>query len=128
VTSLEILPEAASLAARNVERSGLASRARLIVGGAPENIPQGEFDAIFIGGHGGALERIIQICWERLRPEGRLLVTAITPSTTSRTLACLGDINAKTGFWRTHTSAGHRAGAEWLLAGNNPIDFIWGDR
>jgi precorrin-6Y C5,15-methyltransferase (decarboxylating) CbiT subunit len=128
VTSIDVSAEASDLAGRNIARAGLASRARLIVGRAPEDMPPGPFDAVFIGGHGQALEAIITSCWDRLAPGGRVLLSSITPSSTLRSLACFDGIGAPAGFWRAHTSCGGRVGSEWLLIGNNPIDFIWGDR
>jgi precorrin-6Y C5,15-methyltransferase (decarboxylating) CbiT subunit len=128
VTSIEISTEALRVASRNVDRSGLSARVELISGKAPEDIPIGKFDAVFLGGHGSALEAVIKECWGRLAPGGRLLLTAITPGTTSRALVCLDELGAGVGFWRVHTSAGRRAGSDWLLIGNNPIDLIWGDR
>ncbi|MDR1516100.1 MAG: precorrin-6Y C5,15-methyltransferase (decarboxylating) subunit CbiT [Synergistaceae bacterium] len=128
VTSIDVSAEAFGLVRRNVERAGLASRARLIVGRAPEDVPPGAFDAAFIGGHGQALEAVIKSCWDRLTPGGRVLLSSITPGSTSRALACFDELRASVGFWRAHTSCGGRVGSEWLLIGNNPIDFIWGDR
>jgi precorrin-6Y C5,15-methyltransferase (decarboxylating) CbiT subunit len=128
VTGVEVAAPALRVAAKNIERSGLAARAEIIAGRAPGAIPRRAFDAAFVGGHGSAIEAVIEACWNCLRPGGRLLLTAITPGTTAGALACLDSIGARVGFWRVHTSAGHRAGSEWLLLGNNPIDLIWGDR
>jgi precorrin-6Y C5,15-methyltransferase (decarboxylating) CbiT subunit len=128
VASVEVLPEASGLAAKNVGRAGLAERVKFMIGSAPEAIPQGEFGAVFVGGHGRELEAVIDVCWRRLALGGRLLLTAITPSTTSRALSRLAALGAGVGFWRAHTSAGRAAGGDWLLLGNNPIDLIWGDR
>jgi precorrin-6Y C5,15-methyltransferase (decarboxylating) CbiT subunit len=128
VTSIDVSEDALGLAGKNVERAGLAARARLIVGRAPEDVPPGPFDSAFIGGHGQALEAVIKSCWDRLAPGGRVLLSSVTPGSTSRSLACLDELGARVGFWRAHTSCGGRVGSEWLLIGNNPIDFVWGDR
>jgi precorrin-6Y C5,15-methyltransferase (decarboxylating) len=128
VTSLEVSPAAAALAKRNAERSGLEAGLRLILGKAPDDVPRESFDAAFIGGHGPSLEDVIASCWDRLAPGGRVLLSSITPGTTSRALACMDGLGAAVGFWRIHASSGRRAGTEWLLIGSNPIDLIWGDR
>jgi precorrin-6B methylase 2 len=128
VTSLEFSSSAVGIAKRNIDRSGLASRVDLIEGRAPEDIPVGSFDVAFVGGHGSALEEIMKTCWKRLRNGGRLLLTAIAPGTTAKALSCLDMLGAEAGFWRIHSSVGRRAGKEWLLQGNNPIDLIWGDK
>jgi precorrin-6Y C5,15-methyltransferase (decarboxylating) CbiT subunit len=128
VASVELLPEASKLAAKNIGRAGLGRRVELTTGSAPEAIPDGEFDAVFVGGHGREMEAVIGACWSRLAAGGRLLLTAITPRTTVRALAHLAAIGADVGFWRAHTSVGRAVGEDWLLLGNNPIDLIWGDK
>ena len=128
VTSIELNERAFEAAQRNIERSGLGGAAELIPGRAPEEIPDSRYDAVFIGGHGEALEEILKKCWECLRARGRLLVTAISPRTTQRALAAFDVLGADTGFWRLQSSVGKRAGSEWLPIGNNPVDIIWGDK
>jgi precorrin-6Y C5,15-methyltransferase (decarboxylating) CbiT subunit len=128
VTSLEVSAAAETLAKRNAERAGLAAGLRLILGKAPDDVPSESFDATFIGGHGPDLEAVISSCWSCLAPGGRVLLSSVTPGTTSRALACLDELGATVGFWRIHASSGRRAGTEWLLTGSNPIDLIWGDR
>lgn len=128
VTSIELSERAFEAALRNIERSGLGGAAELISGRAPEDIPDSRYDAVFIGGHGEALEEIMKKCWECLRARGRLLVTAISPRTTQRALAAFDVLGADIGFWRLQSSVGKRAGSEWLPIGNNPVDIIWGDK
>ena len=128
VTSIEVSAEASGLTKRNAERSGLEAGLRLILGKAPDDVPRWSFDAAFIGGHGADLEAVIASCWDRLVPGGRVLLSSITPGTTSKALAYLDRLGASVGFWRAQTSIGRKAGAEWLLIGSSPIDLIWGDR
>lgn len=128
VTSIEVSPLAAGVTKRNIERSGMADRAELITGRAPKHIPQTSYGVVFIGGHGNDLEPIIGTCWDRLELGGRMLLTAITPLTTSRALVYLEGLGAAVGFWRMHAAAGRNAGSDWLLMGHNPIDIVWGDK
>jgi precorrin-6B methylase 2 len=128
VTSVEISQSSARLAGRNLERAGLSGRARLLSGRAPQDIPEAEYGAVFIGGHGDALEPIMRRCFCLMAPGGRMILTSVTPRTTSSALAILGEITPDVGFWRFHQSVGRRAGADWLMAGNNPVDIIWGDK
>ncbi|MDR1915030.1 MAG: precorrin-6Y C5,15-methyltransferase (decarboxylating) subunit CbiT [Synergistaceae bacterium] len=128
VASIEVSPLALDITRKNLNRADLAERVELIAGKAPGHIPKELFQAVFIGGHGEALEVIIGECLDRLDNGGRIVVTAITPRTTSRTLSCMEGLGIDVGFWRVHSSAGRRTASDWLLQGNNPIDVIWGDK
>lgn len=128
VTSLEISPKALSIAQKNISRARLDGRAELISGSAPKHIPISSFDVAFIGGHGSDLERIMGTCWDRLEFGGRMLLSAITPQTTSRALVYLEGLGVEPGFWRIQSAVGQKIGSEWLPRGNNPIDIIWGDK
>jgi cobalt-precorrin-6B (C15)-methyltransferase len=128
VTSVEISPAAARLARRNIERAGLEARARLIEGRAPEDIPEAGYGAVFIGGHGDEMELVMRKCFDLMESGGRMILTSITPRTTSAALVCLGEMTPGVGFWRIHSSSGRRAGSDWMLIGNNPVDVIWGDK
>jgi len=128
VVSLEVSETAAALARTNVARAGLSARSSVILGRAPEDIPEELFDVIFIGGHGRGLESVADACWQRLARGGRILITAVTPGTTARALVRLEELGADAGFWRVASAAGRKAGGDWLLSAHNPIDLIWGDK
>jgi precorrin-6Y C5,15-methyltransferase (decarboxylating) CbiT subunit len=128
VTSVEISQTSARLATLNLERAGLSDRVRLLEGGAPQRIPESEYGAVFIGGHGDALEPIMRRCFGLISPGGRMVLTSVTPRTTSAALAAFDEITPDVGFWRFHQSSGRRVGVDWLMAGNNPVDIIWGDK
>ena len=128
VASVEISPLAAGLTRGNVERAGLGGRVVLVEGRAPRHIPMEMFGAAFIGGHGEELESIMGTCLDRMDPGGRLVLTSITPRTTSRALAYLESMGVGVGFWRIHSSVARKIDSEWLLMGDNPVDIIWGDK
>jgi precorrin-6B methylase 2 len=114
--------------ARQTPAAGVASRVELTEGRAPEIMPGGRYAAAFVGGHGECLEDVLSVVWERLESGGRMLLTSITPQTTSRALKFMGDATPTAGVWRAHSSYGRRVGDDWLMLGNNPVDFIWGDK
>jgi precorrin-6Y C5,15-methyltransferase (decarboxylating) CbiT subunit len=128
VTGVEESPEAAELTGRNVARAGLSSRVALCGGRAPEAIPDGLYSAAFIGGHGDSTEGIIRSAYEKLAPGGRILLTSVTVGAAARALSILEGVGAEAGVWRACPSSGRRIGADWLMSGGNPIDFIWGDK
>lgn len=66
--------------AQRIARNALAlgvPELEILTGRAPETLPQGAADAIFIGG--GASDRVLaDRCWDRLKPQGRLVINAVT--------------------------------------------------
>ena len=128
VTSVEVSGAAAYTARGNIERAGLAERVEIIEGRAPGDIPEGEYGAVFIGGHGRELEPIMRRCFELIEPGGRMALTSITPRATSVALLCFEELTKDVGFWRIHSSSGRRIDSDWLMIGNNPVDIIWGDK
>jgi precorrin-6Y C5,15-methyltransferase (decarboxylating) len=128
VSGVEPSRAALELTRRNISRAGVAPRVALVEGHAPEAMPEGRYDAAFVGGHGGRVEDVLAAVWERLEPGGRMLVTSITPRTTSGALTSVGGATDAAGVWRAHSSYGRRAGGDWMMLGNNPVDFIWGDK
>jgi precorrin-6Y C5,15-methyltransferase (decarboxylating) CbiT subunit len=128
VAGVESARAALELTRRNIARAGVAPRVDITEGRAPETMPEGRYDAAFVGGHGERVEDVLSAVWERLEPGGRMLLTSITPQTTSRALKCIGGATAAVGVWRAHSSYGRRTGDDWMMLGNNPVDFIWGDK
>ncbi len=60
-------------------QSRLLSNYRIELGKAPQGLENWENpDAIFIGGSGGNLAELIQLCLSRLNPDGRLVMNFIT--------------------------------------------------
>jgi len=128
VTTVEDSIEAARITGRNIARAGLTERVGIIEGRAPGAIPEAEYGAVFIGGHGPELAPIMRRCFGLIESGGRMALTSITPRTTSVALGCFEELGGHIGFWRIHSSSGRRAGSDWLVIGNNPVDIIWGDK
>ena len=68
----------------NQVRFGDHGNLTLVAGEAPQvltDLP--DPDAIYIGGSGGLLATLLDICWQRLRPGGRLVAAGVTMETRS---------------------------------------------
>ena len=128
VSGIESSRAALELTRRNISRAGFTERVELTEGRAPETMPEGRYDAAFVGGHGERLEDILSAVWECLELGGRMLLTSITPRTTARALEYIGGATSATGVWRAHSSYGRPSGGDWMMLGSNPVDFIWGDK
>jgi precorrin-6Y C5,15-methyltransferase (decarboxylating) len=81
VYAVERDPECAELCRRNARAHG-ADNLRVVAGAAPEALRDLEPpDAVFVGGSGGALSELLATASVRLRPGGRLVISAVTLET-----------------------------------------------
>ena len=77
VTGVDLDPNAIELTNRNLKKFGVDT-ATLILGNAKEKISElPEANAIFIGGTGGDTQEIVQLCEDKLKPGGRIVIGVI---------------------------------------------------
>ena len=89
VYAVEVDPEGVEICRENL-RAHAVDNVRVIAGRAPEALADLESpDAVFVGGSKGSMEEIINVALERLKPEGRLVVNAITLENVSETYQSL---------------------------------------
>jgi precorrin-6Y C5,15-methyltransferase (decarboxylating) len=85
-------------------------------------------DAVFVGGHGGALPEVLAACWKLLRPGGRLAATFILVDRAMTALRTLEDLGGSPGFWQLTAGYGKPLAGSWMLSGQNPVFLVWGDK
>ncbi|HZS41340.1 MAG TPA: precorrin-6y C5,15-methyltransferase (decarboxylating) subunit CbiE [Polyangia bacterium] len=89
VYAVEVDPEGVEICRDNARAHG-TDNVRVVAGRAPEALAELEVpDAVFVGGSKGAMDEILDVALERLRPGGRLVVNAITFENVGETYACL---------------------------------------
>ena len=77
VIGIDLDPNAIELTNRNLKKFGV-DNATLILGNAKEKISDlPEADAIFIGGTGGDTQEIVQLCENKLKSGGRIVIGVI---------------------------------------------------
>ena len=77
VVGIDLDPNAIELTNKNLKKFGI-DNTTLILGNAKEKIPElPEADAIFIGGTGGDTQEIVQLCENKLRSGGRIVIGII---------------------------------------------------
>jgi precorrin-6y C5,15-methyltransferase (decarboxylating) CbiE subunit len=87
------------------------------------------YDAIFLGGHGPDLEGLLRAVFPLLRPGGRLLLAAASPTTLAEGLRVLESLaGTATGYLQIAAAMGRRIGRTWMPEGQNPVAFVWADR
>jgi len=81
VIGIDLDPNAIELTNRNLKKFGV-DNATLILGNAKEKISDlPEADAIFIGGTGGDTQEIVQLCEDKLKSGGRIVIGVILNET-----------------------------------------------
>ncbi len=129
VVSLEPDEKALRTARENLVRAGVQDRVELIPSPAPEGLPeQRYFDVILVGGHGNRLEEVIRVCWQRLRPGGRILVSAVLLETAAEAPRILRSLGGEVGSWLLSTATGRQAGTRWMYLSQNPVHLFWADK
>jgi len=134
VFAVERSADALDAARNNAERAGCLSSIRFVEGEAPEALASLPRCArVVVGGHGGAVEAVIEAAWKKLLPGGRLLATANMPSSADAIYRALKSLGATPSLTHVNASsaresAGQVAEASWMLLASNPVFLIYADR
>jgi precorrin-6Y C5,15-methyltransferase (decarboxylating) len=80
-------------------------------------------NAVFVGGSGGELDRIIDIVLHK-NPRARIVVTAITIETISAALAAFSKAGMDAEIIQVNIARGRRAGKLHLMEAQNPVSIL----
>lgn len=129
VFAVERSADALDAARNNAERAGCLSSIRFVEGQAPESLASLPRCArVVVGGHGGAVEAVIEAAWEKLLPGGRLLATANMPSSADRAWKILKTLGSRPEVLHVAPSSSAEAGDSWMLTAANPVFLIYADK
>jgi precorrin-6Y C5,15-methyltransferase (decarboxylating) len=107
----------------NIKKFG-RHQVRLVRGEAPAALADlPDPDRVFIGGSGGRLAGIIHACAGRLRPGGRMVVSAVLERTAAQAPACMADCGLRVSTGRIEVERIDNTGSGRRL---NPITIIVG--
>ena len=125
VHAIDIDPRAIALTEKNLEKFGIKN-ARTVLGDAKEKIPAlPEADAIFIGGTGGDTEKIIGLCAEKLRKDGRMVVGVILIETLlSAIRAFEGTKFSPAEITQVTISKSRKTSTGTMMLARNPVTII----
>jgi len=124
VWAIEKSPDDAAIAADNARRLGTVNYS-LIQGRAPQGLQQWpDPDAVFIGGSGGALEQLIPLCLQRLRPGGRLVMNFVTLENLEIARTTLQRLKADWELTQLQAARSRPLLQQHRLAAENPIWII----
>ncbi len=85
-------------------------------------------DAVFIGGSGGELEELLQVCAQRLRSGGRIVVNAATIETLSTAYETLRELQFSVSVSLVQTSRSKPILNLTRFEGMNPVYLVTGSR
>ena len=93
VIGIDLDPNAIELTNTNLKKFGI-DNTTLILGNAKEKISElPEADAIFIGGTGGDTQKIVQLCEDKLKSGGRIVIGVILIETLYAVLQTIEKLN-----------------------------------
>jgi len=97
----------------------------LVEAEAPEGLVEwADPDAVFIGGSGGNLEQILEVCARRLRPRGRIVVNAATLETLTTAIGFLEKSGFVTETCLVQISRSRAIGDLTRFAALNPVFIL----
>jgi precorrin-6Y C5,15-methyltransferase (decarboxylating) len=85
-------------------------------------------DAVFIGGSGGELRVLLQVCCSRLKPRGRIVVNAATVETLAKTQEALKEEGFSARITLLQTARSKPILQMTRFEGLNPVYVIVGDK
>ena len=128
VYAVERLAEGIDLIKQNRDNF-LLTNLEIIYGQAPEvlyGLP--DPDRVFIGGSGGQLEDILNCLSDRLKPGGRIVITAVTLETPGRAVEILQKLNFKPDISQIFAARALSIRNMHLMQGLNPVYIITAEK
>ena len=125
VYSVDFDPNAVDLTKKNIEKFGLTN-VKVILGNAKEKISElPEADSIFIGGTGGDTKKIIELCQNKLKSGGRIVVGVILIETLYSVLAIMDNLNFKSvDITQITISKSRKTSNGTMMLARNPVTVI----
>lgn len=108
----------------NIKRFNL-DNIEVIIGRAPEAIPEINYDRMFIGGSTGSMRSILEHFIKYAKNTGRIVINAITLETLSDATKLLKELNFKNiEVVNVMVSRGKNIGPYTMMYGENPVYII----
>jgi len=125
VYAVDFDPKAIELTKKNLEKFGI-SNVKIIQGDAKEKISQlPEADTIFIGGTGGDTKEIIELCEDKLKSGGRIVIGTILIETLFSVLSSIDKLNFKSvDVTQITISKSRKTSTGTMMLARNPVTVI----
>lgn len=125
VYAVDFDSKAVELTKKNLEKFGV-SNVKIILGNAKEKISQlPDADVIFIGGTGGDTKEIIELCEDKLKSGGRIVIGTILIETLFSVLSSIDKLNFKSvDVTQIIISKSRKTSTGTMMLARNPVTVI----
>jgi len=125
VYAVDFDTKAVELTKKNIKKFGV-SNVNVILGNAKEKISElPEADAIFIGGTGGDTKEIIELCQNKLKSGGRIVVGVILIETLFSVISIMEKLNfTSVDITQITISKSRKTSTGTMMLARNPVTII----
>ena len=125
VFAIDFDSNAVELTKKNLEKFGL-SNVKVILGNAKEKISElPEANTIFIGGTGGDTQEIVELCQNKLKSGGRIVVGVILIETLFSVLSIIEKLNfTSVDITQITISKSRKTSTGTMMLARNPVTII----
>ncbi|WP_408955867.1 precorrin-6Y C5,15-methyltransferase (decarboxylating) subunit CbiT [Natroniella sp. ANB-PHB2] len=128
IYAIEKEEEGMELIAQNMKQFGV-DNIELIYGEAPEALADlPPVDRVLIGGSGGNLDQILEVVTDRLTPQGRVVVNAVTMNTLTAAYQKLEELDYHLDICNLAVTRTREVGSYQMFNGLNPVYIISGEK
>ena len=125
VFAIDFDSKAVELTKKNLEKFGV-SNVKVIFGNAKEKISElPEANAIFIGGTGGDTQKIIELCENKLKSGGRIVIGVILIETLFSVISVMEKLNfSSVDITQITISKSRKTSTGTMMLARNPVTII----
>ena len=124
IYAVDFDPKAIDLTKKNLEKFGI-SNVTTILGNAKEKIPElPQADAIFIGGTGGDTKEILELCHDKIKSGGRIVLGIILIETLFSVLELIKKLNLSVDITQITISKSRKTTTGTMMLARNPVTVI----
>lgn len=124
IYAVDFDPKAIDLTKKNLKKFGI-SNVTTILGNAKEKIPElSQADAIFIGGTGGDTKEILELCYDKIKSGGRIVLGIILIETLFSVLELIKKLNLSVDITQITISKSRKTTTGTMMLARNPVTII----
>lgn len=124
IYAVDFDPKAIDLTKKNLEKFEI-SNVTTILGNAKEKIPElSQADAIFIGGTGGDTKEILELCYDKIKSGGRIVLGIILIETLFSVLELIKKLNLSVDITQITISKSRKTTTGTMMLARNPVTIV----